>query len=237
MNDIIQSDVLYEDNHLIVINKKPSEIVQGDKTGDIPLSEKVKEYLKKKYNKPGNIFCGVIHRVDRPASGVIVFAKTCKALARMNELFRTKEIQKNYWAIVKEKPERESDYLIHYLKKNQQKNISHASIPDIQGYLKSEMEYKLLCSSDNYHLLEIKLHTGRHHQIRAQLSAIGCPIKGDVKYGYRRTNQNASIHLHAREIEFIHPVSKKNILITASPPDEILWNVFMKMIGKEHLKK
>jgi 23S rRNA pseudouridine1911/1915/1917 synthase len=224
-------EILYEDNHIIAVNKKPSEIVQGDKTGDIPLSEKVKDYLREKYNKPGNIFCGVTHRIDRPVSGVLLFAKTSKALARLNEMFRDKEVKKTYWAVVKEKPNPETGHLIHWLKKNQQKNMSRAFEKETDGALKAELDYKLLASSDNYHLLEINPHTGRHHQIRVQLSAIGSPIKGDVKYGFRRTNEDASIHLHARKAEFIHPVKKEPVIIVANPPDDVLWNEFMKRLS------
>lgn len=223
--------VLFEDNHLIAVNKKPSEIVQGDKTGDIPLSEKVKEYIRKKYNKPGEAYLGVAHRIDRPVSGVVIFARTSKALARINEMFRDKEVKKTYWAVVKNRPNPESGHLIHYLKKNEQKNISRAYDKEVEGALKSELDYRVLFSSDNYHLLEINPHTGRHHQIRVQLSAIDSPIKGDVKYGFRRGNEDASIHLHARKAEFIHPVSKLPIVIEAIPPNEVLWNYFMKNIG------
>lgn len=225
-----QIEVLYEDNHLIAINKKPSEIVQGDKTGDVPLSEKVKQYLKEKYNKPGEVYLGVTHRIDRPVSGVVLFAKTSKALARLNDMFRTKEIKKTYWAVVKNKPAQPTGHLIHYLKKNEQKNMSRAYDVETKGALKSELDYKLLFSSDNYHLLEINPHTGRHHQIRVQLSAIGCSIKGDVKYGFRRGNEDASIHLHARKAEFIHPVSKQSLVIEADPPNEPLWNFFISKI-------
>jgi 23S rRNA pseudouridine1911/1915/1917 synthase len=222
--------VLYEDNHLIAVNKKPSEIVQGDKTGDTPLSEKVKEYIRKKYNKPGEAYLGVAHRIDRPVSGVIIFARTSKALTRINEMFRDKEIEKTYWAVVKNKPTPESGHLIHYLKKNEQKNISRAYNTEAEGGLKSELDYKTLFSSDNYHLLEIKPQTGRHHQIRVQLSAIGSPIKGDVKYGFRRGNEDASIHLHSRKAVFIHPVSKMAVIIEADPPDEVLWNYFREKL-------
>jgi len=228
----MQSEILYEDNHLIAINKKPSEIVQGDKTGDEPLSEKVKEYLRKTYNKPGEAYLGVAHRIDRPVSGVVIFAKTSKALSRLNEMFRDKEVKKTYWAVVKNKPNPEDGHLIHYLKKNEQKNISRAYEKEMDGALKAELDYKIISSSDNYHLLEINPHTGRHHQIRVQISAIGCPIKGDVKYGFKRGNENASIHLHARQAEFIHPVKKESITIIANPPNEVLWNFFMDKIKK-----
>lgn len=225
--------VLYEDNHIIAINKKPSDIVQGDKTGDKPLGEFVKDYIKQQYNKPGNVYLGVVHRLDRPVSGVVLFAKTSKALSRLNELFRTKEMQKTYWAVVKNKPKNESGLLVHYLIKNEKKNMSRAYDKPTQGALKSELEYKVIASSDNYHLLEVKPHTGRHHQIRVQLATMGCPIKGDLKYGFNRTNKDASIHLHARHIEFIHPVKNEPLSITAPPPDESLWNAFTMMLTKK----
>lgn len=224
-------DVLYEDNHIIAVNKKPSEIVQGDKTGDAPLSDSVKRYLKEKYGKPGEVYLGVVHRIDRPVSGVVLFARTSKAAARLSEMFRDKEIQKTYWAVVKDKPEKESGVLVHYLLKNEKKNMSQAVSEVQKGALRSELEYRILKSSDNYHLLEVKPITGRHHQIRVQLSAIGCPIKGDVKYGFRRTNEDASIHLHARQVEFLHPVKKEPLTISASPPGEVLWNAFVKMLA------
>ena len=222
-----QLEVLYEDNHIIAINKKPSDIVQGDKTGDIPLSEFVKEYIKEKYNKPGEVFVGTVHRIDRPVSGVVLFAKTSKALARLNQLFQTKEIKKTYWAVVKNKPTKSRGNLVHYLKKNEAKNISKAFEKETQGSLRSELDYELIATSDTYFLLEINPHTGRHHQIRVQLSAMGSPIKGDVKYGFNRGNKDASIHLHARKIEFIHPVKKEKVTIMAAPPDEVLWNEFV----------
>ena len=217
-------EVLYEDNHIIAVNKKPSDIVQGDKTGDRPLGEFVKDYIKKKYNKPGEVFLGVVHRLDRPVSGVILFARTSKALSRLNELFRSKQVQKTYWAVVKNKPNPTKDTLLHYLKKNQQKNKSTALNREEDGTLKSELSYQLIKSLDNYHLLEVLPKTGRHHQIRVQLSKIGSPIKGDIKYGSDRTNKDASIHLHARKIEFIHPVKKEPISIIASPPKkDAIW--------------
>lgn len=217
-------EVLYEDNHIIAINKKPSDIVQGDKTGDKPLSEFVKEYLVKKYNKKGDAFLGVVHRIDRPVSGVLLFAKTSKSLSRLNNLFKNREIQKTYWAIVKNHPPNTSDKLIHFLKKNHQKNKSTAYLKEENNTLKSELKYRIIKKLDRYFLLEILPKTGRHHQIRAQLSKIGSPIKGDVKYGANRTNKNASIHLHARKISFIHPIKKENIEIIAPPPKEVLWN-------------
>lgn len=218
--------ILYEDNHTIVINKRPSEIVQGDKTGDEPLSEKIKEYLKVKYNKPGNVFCGVVHRLDRPTSGVLVFARTSKALTRLNEQFREKETRKVYWAVVESMPEKKEGGLVHYLKRNEKQNKSYASDKEVSGSKKAALTYKYLKSSDKYHLLEIELETGRHHQIRCQLAAIGCIIKGDLKYGAKRSNKDGSIHLHARILEFTHPTTKERIKITAPVPDEPLWQWF-----------
>ena len=217
-------EILYEDNHIIAVNKQPSDIVQADKTGDEPLSEKVKKYIKKKYNKPGAVFLGVVHRIDRPVSGVIIFAKTSKALSRLNTLFREKKIKKTYLAIVKNKPSPTKNTLIHYLKKNNLKNKSSAFKKNVEGSLKSELEYKLIKSLDNYYLLKITPKTGRHHQIRVQLSTIGCPIKGDLKYGAKRSNKNASINLHAYKVEFTHPVKKNNIIISATPPKENIWD-------------
>lgn len=209
--------VLYEDNHLIAINKRSGDIVQGDKTGDTPLNELVKEYIKKKYNKPGDVFLGTPHRLDRPTSGIVVFAKTSKALARLNKMFHDKTIQKTYWAIVKNKPNKNEDRLIHYLKKNHTKNKSFAYVDEVKDAKKAELTFKLIHEFNNYYLLEIKPITGRHHQIRVQLSTIGCTIKGDLKYGASRSNPDASISLHARKIEFTHPVSKEFVSITASP--------------------
>lgn len=210
-------EVLYEDNHIIAVNKRSSDLVQGDKTGDTPLSEKVKAYLKKKYLKPGEVFLGTVHRLDRPVSGVVIFAKTSKALARLNKMFQQKEIQKTYWAIVKNRPSKPKATLTHYLLKNQQKNKSFAYSAPNKTAKKSELMYELIQSFDHYHLLEITPHTGRHHQIRVQLATMGCVIKGDLKYGAPRSNPDASIHLHARKIHFIHPVKKEPIQIVATP--------------------
>jgi 23S rRNA pseudouridine1911/1915/1917 synthase len=218
--------VLYEDNHLIAVNKRPGDIVQGDKTGDKPLGEDIKDYLKEKYQKPGAVFLGVVHRIDRPVSGIVIFARTSKSLARMNELFREKQVKKTYWAVVKNKPPQESGTLIHYLKKDTEKNKSKAYDHEVPGSSRSWLDYKVIGKSDNYYLLEINPHTGRHHQIRVQLSSMGCPIKGDVKYGFDRTNENGSIHLHARHIEFLHPVKKETIELTAPVPDDPIWNFF-----------
>jgi len=220
--------VLYEDNHLIAVNKTCSEIVQGDKTGDKPLSEVIKQWLKEKYNKPGDAFIGVIHRLDRPVSGIVVFAKTSKALERMNELFRQGEVKKTYWAIVKARPPQTEAELTHYLVRNEKQNKSYAGDMEKQGSQKAILSYKLIAQSDNYFLLEIDLKTGRHHQIRCQLAKIGCPIKGDLKYGFDRSNKDGGISLHARKISFVHPVSKKPVVITAPVPDEKLWKEFEK---------
>tara|TARA_B100000497_G_C7660548_1_gene397842 strand:+ start:279 stop:947 length:669 start_codon:yes stop_codon:yes gene_type:complete len=217
-------EVLYEDNHIIAVNKKASDIVQGDKTGDKPLPEFVKDYIKKKYNKPGEVYLGVVHRLDRPVSGVVLFARTSKALSRLNEMFREKKVQKTYWAVVKNKPQNPSDTLIHFLLKNQAKNKSKAFSREGNHALRSELSYQLIKSLDKYHLIEVIPKTGRHHQIRVQLSKIGCPIKGDVKYGFDRTNKDKSIHLHARKIDLVHPVKKEPISITAPTPKDVLWN-------------
>ncbi|MDG1917046.1 MAG: RluA family pseudouridine synthase [Flavobacteriales bacterium] len=217
-------EVLYEDNHIIAVNKKASDIIQGDKTGDKPLPEFVKDYIKKKYNKPGEVYLGVVHRLDRPVSGVVLFARTSKALSRLNEMFREKKVQKTYWAVVKNKPQNPSDTLIHFLLKNQAKNKSKAFSREGNHALRSELSYQLIKSLDKYHLIEVIPKTGRHHQIRVQLSKIGCPIKGDVKYGFDRTNKDKSIHLHARKIDFVHPVKKEPISITAPTPKDVLWN-------------
>lgn len=226
----IEEQILFEDNHIIALNKLPSQIVQGDKTGDEPLSETVKTFLKKKYNKPGNVFTGVVHRIDRPVSGVLLLAKTSKALSRLTEAFRLNEIQKTYWAVVKSKPPKEEDVLIHYLLKNEKTNKSKAYIQEIKNAKRSELIYKIIAKSDNYFLLEIKPKTGRHHQIRCQLASVGCPIKGDIKYGYNRTNKDGSIHLHARKIEFNHPVTKSYTIIEAPVPNENLWLAMEKTI-------
>tara|TARA_B100001063_G_scaffold231154_1_gene245007 strand:+ start:970 stop:1638 length:669 start_codon:yes stop_codon:yes gene_type:complete len=217
-------EVLYEDNHIIAVNKEASDIIQGDKTGDKPLPEFVKDYIKKKYNKPGEVYLGVVHRLDRPVSGVVLFARTSKSLSRLNEMFREKKVQKTYWAVVKNKPQNPSDTLIHFLLKNQAKNKSKAFSREGNHALRSELSYQLIKSLDKYHLIEVIPKTGRHHQIRVQLSKIGCPIKGDVKYGFDRTNKDKSIHLHARKIDFVHPVKKEPISITAPTPKDVLWN-------------
>lgn len=222
--------VLYEDNHIIAVNKSSSEIVQGDKTGDKPLSEMVKSYIKEKYNKPGDVFLGVTHRLDRPVSGVVLFARTSKALTRLNDMFRNQEVGKTYWAIVQNRPEEPEGRLEHYLIRNEKQNKSYAYETEKPKSKKATLTYQLKASSDRYHLLEVRLETGRHHQIRCQLAAIGCSIKGDLKYGAPRSNPNGGISLHARTVEFIHPVSQEKIYIEAPVPDEDnLWKSFEKM--------
>lgn len=219
-------EVIYEDNHIIVVNKSSSEIVQGDKTGDKPLSEIVKEWLKEKYNKPGNVFVGVTHRLDRPVSGIVVFAKTSKALSRLNEMFRTGDVKKTYWAIVKNEPKQPEGELRHWLVRNEKQNKSYAYDKEKPNSKLAILDYKLLAKSDRYNLLEVDLKTGRHHQIRCQLAKMGCVIKGDLKYGADRSNPDGGISLHARRIRFIHPVSKEEIVIEAPVPNDSLWKAF-----------
>ncbi|GGW42745.1 RluA family pseudouridine synthase [Arenibacter certesii] len=216
--------VIYEDNHLIAINKRAGDIVQGDKTGDTPLSEVVKEYLKLKYNKPGNVYLGVAHRLDRPTTGIVVFAKTSKALPRLNKLFAEKDAKKTYWAIVKNMPKKESDTLVHWLKRNPKQNKSYAHKNEVIDSKKAILNYNVIQKLDRYTLLEIDLKTGRHHQIRSQLAASGCPIKGDLKYGSDRSNKDGSIHLHARKLSFMHPVKKEQLDLVAPLPNESLWD-------------
>ena len=217
--------VLFEDNHIIVVNKRVGDIVQGDKTGDKPLSEVVKEYIKEKYNKPGEVFLGVVHRLDRPTSGIVVFARTSKALTRLNETFKNKENKKTYWAVVKNCPPKEVDTLVHYLTRNSKNNTSKAHIKEVPNSKKSSLSYSILSKLDNYFSLEIDLHTGRHHQIRCQLAAIGSPIKGDLKYGFNRSNPDGGIHLHARKLILKHPVTKEFINLIAPTPDDVIWNL------------
>lgn len=218
--------VVYEDNHIIVVNKTASEIVQGDKTGDTPLSETVKLYLKEKYAKPGNVFIGVTHRLDRPVSGLVVFVKTSKALSRLNEMFRIGEVKKTYWAIVKNCPPQTEGELVHYLVRNEKQNKSYAYDKEVKNSKKAILHYRLIGHSENYYLLEVDLKTGRHHQIRCQLAKMGCPIKGDLKYGFPRSNPDGSICLHARRVRFVHPVSKQEIDLIAPVPAGNLWNGF-----------
>ena len=218
--------VIYVDNHIIVINKTASEIVQGDKTGDTPLSETVKQYIKEKYAKPGNVFIGVTHRLDRPVSGLVILAKTSKALSRLNEMFKNSEVKKTYWAIVKEIPKEPEGELVHFLVRNEKQNKSYAYEKEVPGSKKAILYYRLIGRSQNYYLLEVDLKTGRHHQIRCQLAKMGCPIKGDLKYGFPRSNPDGSICLHARRVRFIHPVSKEVIELDAPVPIGNLWNGF-----------
>jgi len=216
--------VLHEDNHIIVVNKRAGDIVQGDKTGDKPLSDVVKEYIKDKYYKPGNVFLGTVHRLDRPTSGIVIYARTSKALERLNKMLRDKTIKKTYWAVVQQQPKKASDTLTNYLKKNPKNNKSTAYTKEVEGSKKAILHYKTIKTLDNYSLLEVDLETGRHHQIRVQLSNIGAIIKGDLKYGAKRSNKDGSIHLHARKIEFTHPVSKELIKIAAPTPSDSIWD-------------
>lgn len=225
-------EVLFEDNHLIVINKRVGDIVQGDKTGDKPLSEVVKEYIAEKYNKPGKVFLGVAHRLDRPTSGIVIFAKTSKALERLNKMFREKSIEKTYWALVEGRPDDSERTLMHYLKKNPKNNKSSAFSKESADTKKAILHFKTLLNLDRYTLLEINLETGRHHQIRCQLSVTGHPIKGDLKYGSKRSNKDGGIHLHAAKIRFIHPVKKEELIIKASAPEDELWKLSQSKLVK-----
>ena len=226
-------EVVYEDNHLLVVNKAPGEMVQGDKTGDTPLVETLKLWLKEKYAKPGNVFCGVVHRLDRPVGGLVIFAKTSKALSRLNEMFRNGEVNKTYWAITRNLPPKEEDTLTHYITTTERNNKSYASLTEKKGSQKAVLKYRHIASTDRYHLLEVNLLTGRKHQIRVQLSAIGCPIKGDLKYGDKRSNPDGSISLMSHRIEFTHPVSGNKIDVTAPVPDDNLWRALDESIKKE----
>ncbi|MDT0555061.1 RluA family pseudouridine synthase [Patiriisocius hiemis] len=220
--------VLYEDNHLLIVNKRAGDIVQGDKTGDTPLSEVAKEYIAEKYNKPGAVYLGVVHRLDRPTSGVVVFARTSKALSRLNKLFANRETEKTYWAVVKNEPKEVTNRLIHFLKRNPKQNKSYAHIKEVPDSKKAILSYTVVKKLTNYYLLEVALETGRHHQIRSQLAAINCPIKGDLKYGFDRSNKDGSIHLHAKKLSFIHPVKKEPLTVIAPTPDDVIWNACTK---------
>ena len=228
MNDI-KSRILFEDNHLIIINKLPGELVQGDETGDVTLADKVKEYLKVTYNKPGNVYLGIPHRLDRPTSGIVVYTKTEKALIRLNEAFKGSSVKKTYWAVVDNMPKKSESTLIHYIVRNSANNKSVAYPKEIKGSKLAKLDYKVIGKSDKYYLLEIALHTGRHHQIRAQLAAIGLHIKGDLKYGFPRSNPDGGIHLHARKIVFTHPVKKEELTIIAPPPHDPVWDYFASL--------
>ena len=227
----IEQAILYEDNHLLIYNKRSSEIIQGDKTGDRPVSELLKDFIRERDKKPGNVFLGVVHRIDRPVSGAVIFAKTGKALTRLNEMLKAGKIHKTYWAVVTQPPPREEDHLVHYLVRNTTQNKSYASDHNKKDSIKAELRYELIGKSDRYYLLRIDLLTGRHHQIRSQLSKTGIPIKGDLKYGSPRSNPDGSIHLHSYKIEFLHPVRKEMLTIIAPPPDEQLWNFFAAQQG------
>jgi 23S rRNA pseudouridine1911/1915/1917 synthase len=224
---LLTENILFEDNHIIVINKLPSQIVQGDKTGDTPLVDLVKDYIKIKYNKSGEVFLGVVHRLDRPVSGAVIFARTSKSLSRLNALIKEREIKKTYWAVVKNKPPRESDTLVNFLRRDEGRNKSFITGEKTKNAQKASLSYNLIGRSDNYYLLEVDLQTGRHHQIRAQLAGIGCPIKGDLKYGYPRSNSDGSIHLHARKLSFIHPVNLSVVNIIAQTPEDPVWDFFI----------
>lgn len=219
-------EILFEDNHILIVNKRPGDIVQGDRTGDLPLTDLLKSYIKGKYNKPGDVFLGLVHRLDRPVSGAVIFARTSKALTRLTEMVKAREIRKTYWAIVDKQPDKQEDTLIHYLRKNESQNKSHVVKEGTTGSKMAELNYRLLASSKSFYLLEINLITGRHHQIRAQLAAEGCHIKGDLKYGAARSNEDGSISLHARKLEFMHPVTKELMVITAPTPDKKEWTFF-----------
>jgi 23S rRNA pseudouridine1911/1915/1917 synthase len=224
-------EILFEDNHLIAVNKRPGEISQGDKTNDIPLVDLLKEYLKEKYNKPGNVFTGLIHRIDRPVSSVLLFSKTGKAGERMAKVIRERQFKKTYWAVVKNKPPQDAGTLVHHLLKNERMNKSFA-YPAPKGDSKeAKLSYQLIAAIERYFLLEVDPETGRHHQIRVQLSSIGCPIKGDIKYGFDRTNKDGSVSLHARRLEFMHPIKQEPVVIIADPPVDPVWNAFMETLG------
>jgi 23S rRNA pseudouridine1911/1915/1917 synthase len=226
-------EILYEDNHIIAINKSVSEIVQADKTGDKSLEELLKEYIKEKYKKPGEVFLGVVHRIDRPVSGVVLFARTSKALTRLNAMFQEKSVEKTYWAIVKNKPPRQEDSLVHYLVRNTKTNKSYCHEKEVPGSKQAILHYRCVASSDQYHMLEIRLETGRHHQIRSQLATIGSPIRGDLKYGFPRSNKDGGISLHSRKVKFVHPVRDEELTIEAPVPSESLWNAFLGILNNE----
>ena len=221
--------VLYEDNHLIIVNKRTSDLVQGDSTGDEPLDAVVKQYIREKYNKPGDVFLGVVHRLDRPVSGCVVYARTSKALTRLSELFRTRDVKKSYWAIVTERPPAEEGVLRNFLKKNEQQNKSYVYDKEVKGSKEATLSYRIIGRSSSFYLVEIDLQTGRHHQIRAQLAAAGCPVRGDLKYGSKRSNEGGGISLHARRISFIHPVKKEGINVEAPLPEDKVWRLFSEI--------
>ncbi|MCE5348052.1 MAG: RNA pseudouridine synthase [Bacteroidales bacterium] len=227
------AEILYEDNHIIAVYKRSSDLSQGDKSGDSSIDEEIKKYIAEKYKKPGEVFLGVVHRLDRPVSGVILYARTSKALQRLNEMFRTKQVKKIYLAIVRERPPEDEATITHFLKKNEKQNKSYVYDNEVKGSKEATLTYKLKGRSESYYLLEVELHSGRHHQIRAQLAKIGCPIKGDLKYGFPRSNEDGSISLFARSLEFIHPVRKEKITITAHFPEGDIWPVFMDSVAQK----
>ena len=224
--------VVYEDNHVIIVHKESGEIVQGDKTGDKPLSETVKDYIRDKYHKPGNVFLGVVHRLDRPVAGLVVFARTSKALSRLNDMFRNGEVHKTYWAITKNKPAEDEGTLVNWIVRNEKQNKSYVYDKEVPGAKRAELKYRVMAHTENYHLLEVHLLTGRHHQIRCQLAHMGCAIKGDLKYGAPRSNPDGSISLLSREVAFIHPVSKKEIKAESLIPDDRLWRDIAEDVTK-----
>jgi 23S rRNA pseudouridine1911/1915/1917 synthase len=224
------AEILYEDNHIIAVYKRSSDLVQGDKTGDSSLDNEVKRYIEEKYKKPGKAFLGVVHRLDRPVSGVLLFARTSKALERLNEMFSTRQVKKTYFAIVKERPPEDEATITHFLKKNEVQNKSYVYDTQVKGSKEASLTYRLKARSDRYYLIEVDLHSGRHHQIRAQMAAIGCPVKGDLKYGFPRSNEDGSISLFARKLEFMHPVKKEPLTITAHFPEGDIWSVFMDAV-------
>ncbi len=233
MTSVDIPEILYEDNHLLVVNKRISDIVQGDKTGDISLDKLLKKYIAEKYNKQGAVFLGVVHRIDRPVSGAVIFSRTSKGLERMNRFFKEGRVKKTYWAIVKNFPPKKDGLLVHYLVRDSKKNKSFAFDNEVKGSKQAKLAYHVIHDFDNYFLLEIDLQTGRHHQIRAQLAKIGCPIKGDLKYGFARSNPDGGISLHAYRVEFPHPVKDENIVIHAKPPDDVLWNAYCSKAGMQ----
>jgi len=224
------AEILYEDNHIIAVYKRSSDLAQSDRTGDAPLDVEVKKYIAEKYKKPGEVFLGVVHRLDRPVSGVMLFARTSKALSRLNEMFKTREVKKIYYAIIKDRPPEDEATISHYLKKNEAQNKSYVYDTEVKGSKLASLTYRLKGRSEKYYLLEIELHSGRHHQIRAQLAKIGCPVKGDLKYGFARSNEDGGISLFARRLEFIHPVKKEPITITAHFPEGDIWSVFIDSV-------
>jgi 23S rRNA pseudouridine1911/1915/1917 synthase len=225
------AEILYEDNHIIAVYKRSSDLAQGDKTGDVPIENEIKKYIAQKYGKPGDVFLGVVHRLDRPVSGVMLFARTSKALSRLNEMFKTRQVKKIYLAIVKERPPEDEATITHFIKKNEARNKSYVYDNEVKGSKEASLTYRLKGRSEKYYLLEVELHSGRHHQIRAQLAKIGCPVKGDLKYGFPRSNEDGGISLFARKLEFVHPVKKEVISITAHFPEGDIWSVFVDSIA------